>query len=403
MYVFIRVDGLDTRAQRSAMRLLHISDLHIGKQVNEFPMLDDQRFMLERILDIIRTRKIDALLIAGDIYDRSAPSADAVACVDWFLSAVAKTGAACIAIPGNHDSAERVAYASDLLAKNGIHLSPAYNGEIAHVALEDEHGPVMFWLFPFLKPALVRPFFPDEEIVTYTDALRLVADSCPLDSSMRNVALTHQFITYGGTQPDRTDSELSLGGVDNVDVSVFNAFDYVAIGHVHRPQRIGRDTARYSGSILKYSASEIDYPKSAPLITLGAKGSVDIELIPLEPLHDMRQVRGPLAELVSDETTADLSQSDREDYLHVVLTDAFPPVDALSTLRSVYKNVMSISYDNARSESNAAHDAEEETDLEQLSPIELFARFYETQNGKPLTQAQSKLAADALENNEEDR
>ena len=220
---------------------------------------------------------------------------------------------------------------------------------------------------------------------------------------MRNVALTHQFITYGGTQPDRTDSELSLGGVDNVDVSVFDAFDYVAIGHVHRPQRIGRDTARYSGSILKYSASEIDYPKSAPLITLGAKGSVDIELIPLEPLHDMRQVRGPLAELVSDETTADLSQSDREDYLHVVLTDAFPPVDALSTLRSVYKNVMSISYDNARSENNAVHDAEEETDLEQLSPIELFARFYEAQNGKPLTQAQSKLAADALENNEEDR
>ena len=146
------------------MRLLHISDLHIGKQVNEFPMLDDQRFMLERILDIIRTRKIDALLIAGDIYDRSAPSADAVACVDWFLSAVAKTGAACIAIPGNHDSAERVAYASGLLAKNGIHLAPAYNGKIAHVSLEDEHGPVIFWLFPFLKPALVRPFFPDEEI-----------------------------------------------------------------------------------------------------------------------------------------------------------------------------------------------------------------------------------------------
>ena len=186
---------------------------------------------------------------------------------------------------------------------------------------------------------------------------------------MRNVALTHQFVTYGGTQPDRTDSELSLGGVDNVDVGVFDAFDYVAIGHVHRPQRIGRDTARYSGSLLKYSASEVDHPKSAPLVTLGEKGSVDIELIPLEPLHDMRRIRGPLADLVSDETVAELSQSDRENYLHVVLTDAFPPVDALSTLRSVYQNVMSISYDNARSESDAAYDAEEEENaLERLSP-----------------------------------
>lgn len=386
------------------MRLLHISDLHIGKQVNEFPMLDDQRFMLERILDIIRTRKVDALLIAGDIYDRSAPSADAVACVDWFLSAVAKTGVACIAVPGNHDSAERVAYASGLLAENGVHLAPVYNGEIAHIGLEDEHGPVVFWLFPFLKPAIVRPFFPNEEIATYTDALRLVVDSCPLDSTMRNVALTHQFVTYGGTQPDRTDSELSLGGVNNVDVGVFDAFDYVAIGHVHRPQRIGRDTARYSGSLLKYSASEVDHPKSAPLVTLGEKGSVDIELIPLEPLHDMRRIRGPLADLVSDETVAELSQSDRENYLHVVLTDAFPPVDALSTLRSVYQNVMSISYDNARSESDAAYDAEEEENaLERLSPIELFARFYESQNGKPLTQNQNKLAVNALENNEEDR
>lgn len=385
------------------MRLLHISDLHIGKLVNEFSMLDDQRFMLERILDIIRARKVDVLLIAGDIYDRSAPSADAVACVDWFLSAIAKTGAACIAIPGNHDSAERVAYASDLLAENGVHLAPVYDGEIAHIGLEDEHGPVMFWLFPFLKPALVRPFFPSEEIATYTDALRLVVDSCPLDPTMRNVALTHQFVTYGATYPDRTDSELSLGGVDNVDVSVFDAFDYVAIGHVHRPQRIGRDTARYSGSLLKYSSSEIDYPKSAPLVTLGEKGTVDIELIPFEPLHDMRRIRGPLAELVSNETLAGLSQDDREHYLHVVLTDAFPPVDALSTLRSVYKNVMSISYDNARSESEATRDIEEENDLERLSPIELFARFYESQNGKPLTQAQSKLAASALENNEEDR
>lgn len=383
------------------MRLLHISDLHIGKQVNEFPMIDDQRFMLERILDIIQERAVDALVVAGDIYDRSAPSADAVACVDWFLSAVAKTGAACIVIPGNHDSAERVAYASSLLAENGVYIAPVYNGEITHLEFKDEHGPVTFWLFPFLKPATVRPFFPNEEIDTYTDALRCVVHSCPIDPERRNVALSHQFVTFGGIQPERTDSELSLGGMDNVDANVFTVFDYVALGHVHRPQRIGRDTARYSGSLLKYSTSEIDYPKSAPLVTMGEKGTVNIELIPLKPLHDMRKIRGPLADLVSDAAVAELSEEEREYYIHAVLTDAFPPVDALSTLRSVYKNVMSISYDNARTRSNETHGVADEEGLESLSPVDLFARFYEGQNGESMTDTQRKLVVEALEKGEE--
>lgn len=386
------------------MRLLHLSDLHIGKQVNEFPLLEDQARMLETVVGIIEEKNVDAVIVAGDVYDRSAPSADAVACFDRFLSSVARTNAACFIIPGNHDSAERIAFASGLLGKNRIHIAPVYDGSIACRTLADEHGEVAFWLFPFLRPAHVRPFFPDADIPDYTAAMRCVVDACDIDPAQRNVAIAHQFVTCAGSEPDRSDSELSLGGIDNVDASVFDAFDYVALGHIHRPQRIGRDTIRYSGSLLKYSASEIRYPKSAPLVTLGAKGEVDIELIPLVPLRDMREIKGPLESLVSDETTAALDERERNDYVHVVLTDEFAPIDALSALRAVYPNVMSISFDNARTaaaEKTPRNDAIEDAD--RLDPIELFERFYREQNGTGLTAAQYETVRDALEESEENR
>lgn len=386
------------------MRLLHLSDLHIGKQVNEFPLLEDQSRMLESVIGIIEQRNVDALVVAGDVYDRSAPSADAVACFDRFLSAVAETGAACFIVPGNHDSAERIAYAAGLLEKNDVHISPVYNGSIVSRTLTDEHGETVFWLFPFLKPALVRPFFPDEDIPDYTAAMRRVIESCDIDPARRNVAIAHQFVTCAGREPDRSDSELSLGGLDNVDASVFDAFDYVALGHIHRPQRIGRDAVRYSGSLLKYSASEIRYPKSAPLVTLGAKGEIDIELVPLIPTRDMRQIKGPLKQLVSEETVAGLSRGERDDYIHVVLTDEFQPIDALSALRAVYPNVMSISFDNARTATTeAAGCGPIAEDVDRLDPIELFARFYREQNGADLTASQYETVREALEESEEDR
>ncbi len=385
------------------MKLLHVSDLHIGKQVNEFPMLEDQRFILQRILDIIADRQVDALLIAGDIYDRSAPSAESVACADWFFSSVARTGAACFAIAGNHDSAERIAYGSSLFANQGVYLSPVYDGSIAKHTLEDEYGPVDFWLLPFLRPASVRHFFPDAAIETdYSAALSTVVASCDIDPSRRNVALSHQFVTFAGAETLRSDSELSLGGLDNVDARVFDAFDYVALGHIHRPQRIGRDTVRYSGSPLKYSASEIRYPKSAPLVTLNEKGSVDIELIPLAPLHDMREIRGPLAELTANDVVSGLSAAERSDYIFAVLTDALPPIDALSSLRAVYPNVMAISYDNARTQADSPASRAQGPDIdniESIDPLDLFARFYEERNGEPMTPAQTELARKALEEN----
>lgn len=386
------------------MRLLHLADLHIGKQVNEFPLLEDQTLMLEAVIGIIEQKNVDAVIIAGDVYDRSAPSADAVACFDRFLSSVASTNAACFIIPGNHDSAERIAYASGLLEKNRVHIAPVYDGSITCRTLEDEHGDVTFWLLPFLRPAHVRPFFPDDDIPDYTAAMRRVIDACDIDPARRNVAIAHQFVTCGAAEPDRSDSELSLGGIDNVDVSVFDAFDYVALGHIHRPQRIGRDTIRYSGSLLKYSASEIRYPKSAPLVTLGAKGDIDIELVSLVPVRDMREIKGPLEELVSDETIAALDEGERNDYVHVVLTDEFAPIDALSALRAVYPNVMSISFDNARTAAaEKAFGSSTLEDAEELDPMELFERFYREQNGGGLTAAQYETVRDALEESEETR
>lgn len=381
------------------MRLLHISDLHIGKHVNDFPLIEDQRFMLGRIVEMIGAYNVDALLIAGDIYDKSSPSAEAVACVDAFLAAVADGGAACFAIAGNHDSAERIAYGSRLFAKQNVFVSPLYDGTIARHTLHDEYGPVDFWLIPFLKPAHVKPYFTDAEIGSdYTAAMKAVVDSCPIDRARRNVAVAHQFVTACGVDPQRSDSELSLGGLDNVDVSVFDPFDYVALGHIHRPQRIGRDTARYSGSLLKYSASEIRQTKSATLVVLEEKGTaIGIESIPLVAQRDMRCIRGPLASLVSDEVKNALSKQERDDYIHAVLTDEFTPIDALAQLRAVYPNTMSIAYDRGRVESLADSDDRLPVGEERIDLTQEFARFYEQRNGSALTEGQRALVARLIE------
>ena len=379
------------------MRLLHLADLHVGKRINEFSLLNDQRYILAQALDVACARKVDALLIAGDIYDKAAPGNEAVACVDWLLAEASARGLTVLGVPGNHDSAERVAYAADLLARQGIHLPCVYDGRIAHVDLHDEHGAVRFWLVPFLNPAKVRHFFPDAQIADYTDALRVALDACvgELDPGTRNVAVAHQFVTCVGSQTERSDSELSLGGLDNVDAGVFDAFDYVALGHLHRPQRVGRDEVRYAGSPLKYSFSEIRGSKSMPLVELGPKGTPpSIELVPLVPLHDLREIRGPLAELTAPEVVAAASA---DDYLHVVLTDENPVADALARLRACYPNVMALDYDNARTRAAGALGAPGLGADDTRDPFDLFAAFYESQNGAPLTDGQARAVRAELE------
>ena len=396
------------------MKFLHLADLHIGKIVNGFSLLEDQRFALEQVLRLARERQADALLLAGDLYDKSAPSAEAVALLDWFLTQTAELELPCFAIPGNHDSAERVGYASQLLKRQGVYVPRTFDGTVEHFTLEDEHGPLTVWLLPFLKPVHVRAHFPekaDEIGQDYTAATRCVLEACDIDLSRRNVLVAHQFVTWNGTEPERSDSELTLGGLDNVDASVFDSFDYVALGHIHRPQRIGRDEVRYAGSLLKYSFSEIRYPKSAVLVELGAKGDaayaeadanagagapacdVRIELVPLPALRDMREIKGPLAELLSDEVA---HAGNPLDYLHVVLTDEQPAIDALARARAVYPNVMALDYENARTK--AQTDASVTSDEEEaLTPFELFARFFELQNGTQLTENQAAIAREALE------
>ena len=377
------------------MKVLHVSDLHIGKRVNGISMVEDQQFILNAIVGIARENAVDALLIAGDIYDKASPSAEAVALFDAFLSAVADEGIAVLGVPGNHDSAERVAYVQGLLANQGVHFPPVYAGEISCVTLQDEFGPVDFWLLPFIKPGDVRRFFPEVEIGDdYGAALRAALSTCDFNPGRRNVALSHQLVTAGGLSPERADDEIKLGGIDSVDVSVYDAFDYVALGHVHRPQRVGRDTIRYSGSPLKYSFSEARYDKSAVLVELGEKGPddavglcVSFQLIPLVPLHDMREVRMSLQDLLAQ---GQASAEGSADYLHVTLTDEHPQLDAMAKIHEVFPNAMTLDYDNAtilmqRERTHAA------VDPDKIDTIALFAQFYEEQAGSAMDDVQESM------------
>lgn len=418
------------------MKVLHVSDLHIGKRVNGMSMLDDQRYILRQILDIAEKHRVGVLLIAGDIYDKASPSAEAVTVFDAFLTDAVAAGLRVLAIPGNHDSAERIAYAQGLLEKRGVCLPPVYEGEVERVELEDEHGPVEFWLLPFLKPGDVRRFFPDEEIGDdYSAALRAVLGACNIDQGKRNVVLSHQLVTAYGTAPDRADDEIKLGGMDNVDVSVYDAFDYVALGHVHRPQRVGRDTVRYSGSPLKYSFSEARYGKSVALVELGEKKPgddvgecVSFELIPLVPLHDVREVRGTLADVLAmgaaaggsladagvsagsigdaaaqadgvgdaaaqaDDASAPAAVRDAsQDYLHITLSDEHPQLDAMAKIHEVFPNAMMLDYDNVtvlidRPQTPLT------ADPDSMDTLELFGAFYESQVGNPLDDEQRDFA-----------
>lgn len=378
------------------MKVLHVSDLHIGKRVNGMSMLDDQRYILRQILDIAEKRQVSVLLIAGDVYDKASPSAEAVTVFDAFLTDAVAAGLRVLAIPGNHDSAERIAYAQGLLEKQGVCLPPVYEGEVERVELEDEHGSVEFWLLPFLKPGDVRRLFPDEEIGDdYSAALRAVLGACAIDQGKRNVVLSHQLVTAHGTAPDRADDEIKLGGIDNVDVSVYDAFDYVALGHVHRPQRVGRDTVRYSGSPLKYSFSEARYDKSAALIELGEKKPgddvgecVSFELIPLVPLHDVREVRGTLADVLAMGTAHDASQ----DYLHITLSDEHPQLDAMAKIHEVFPNAMMLDYDNVTVLIDRPQTQQLTADPDSMDTLDLFSAFYESQVGNPLDDEQRNFA-----------
>ena len=377
------------------MKLVHLSDLHLGKRVNEFSMLEDQKHILWEILRIIGQEKPEGVIIAGDVYDKAVPPAEAVALLDEFLVRLARMRTEVFIISGNHDSAERIAFGSRLIRESGVHLSPVFSGEIEPCTLTDEYGEVQIRMLPFIKPADVRHAFPEEEIGDYTDAVRTVIRHMNPDPSVRNVLVAHQFVTGA----ERSDSEdVSVGGMDNVDASVFELFDYVALGHIHGPQRIGRETVRYCGTPLKYSFSERNHVKSVTVVTLSEKGRTEIRTVPRIPLHDMREIRGTYEELTLRKNWEGTAT---EDYLHVILTDENDVPDAMARLRVIYPNIMKVDYDNQRTRTASLTGLAEET--ERKSEMELFEEFYAGQNGQPLSGEQRSFAEALLEKLKEER
>lgn len=367
------------------MKLIHLSDLHLGKRVNEFSMLEDQQYILTEILRIIDEEQPDGVLIAGDVYDKTVPSAEAVALLDDFLVRLAKRDLQIFLISGNHDSPERMAFGGRLMEGSGVHLAPVYDGRVSPITLTDAYGTVNFYLLPFVKPVHVRRCFPEREITTYTDALAAAIEAMGVDTAGRNVLVTHQFVTGAA----RCDSEeLSVGGTDNVDVSVFDPFDYVALGHIHGPQQVGRETVRYCGTPLKYSFSEAGHQKSVTVVELGPKGTVSVRTVPLIPLRDLVELRGTYEELTFRGFYEGTSY--QKDYVHITLTDEEDVPDAMRKLQIIYPNLMKLDYDNRRTRAGTRLDGVE--NAEQKSPLELLEEFYEKQNGQPMGEEQQAFA-----------
>lgn len=372
------------------MKFLHLADLHLGKRVNGFSMLEDQAHILRQILAILDNEQPDGVLIAGDVYDKSVPSVEAVGLLDGFLTELRARGVPVLLISGNHDSPERLAFGGRVMDSCGIHVSPVYDGALAPVTLQDAFGPVHIWLLPFVKPAHVRRWFPDADIESYTDAMAEAIAHMDTDTAARNVLVTHQFVT-GGTRSGS--EELSVGGTDNVDSGVFAPFDYVALGHLHGAQHIGRETIRYAGSPLKYSFSEARQHKSVTVVTLGEKGDVQVRTVALTPLRELREIRGSYDELTArsfyEHTTY------RSDYLHLILTDEQDVFDAMSRLRTIYPYLMTLDYDNARTRAAGGMSVPAET--ERRTPLELFEALYQRQNHRPMSEVQRAYIAQLME------
>lgn len=410
------------------MKFLHISDLHIGKRINEFSMLEDQKYILDKIITIAEREQAEGVLLAGDIYDKTVPSAEAVQVFDRFLTGLAKRKIKVFAVSGNHDSPERIAFGAELMKGKGVYLSPVYDGRVAKVALEDTYGKLYVHLLPFVKPATVRhglevqqtlqqersngaepslqrersngaePSVPPEGgsaaepsklPESYNEAVRAVVERMEVDADQRNILVAHQFVT-GASRCES--EETAVGGLDNVDADLFDAFDYVALGHIHSPQHVGRDTLRYCGTPLKYSFSEAEQEKSVTVVELREKGQVELRQIPLTPLRDMRRIRGTYMEVMDRNF---YQGTNREDYVQITLTDEEDVPDGLQRLRKVYPNLMRLVYDNARTRQSREVGAAEE--LERKSELELFSDFYVLQNNQTMSAKQTELVRQLIQ------
>lgn len=368
------------------MKFLHLSDLHIGKRVNEFSMIEDQTYILEQILTIVDDKKPDAVIIAGDVYDKSMPTIEGVTLFNDFLSKLYKRNLSIFIVSGNHDSAERLNFGNQILKDSKVYIGGTFDGVLTKVSLEDSYGPVNFYLLPFIKPANVSVYY--DEVESYHDAVYTVIEKSEIDINNRNILVAHQFVTSAGVSPERCDSEqISLGGLDNVDVSAFAAFDYVALGHIHRAQKIGSDMIRYAGSPLKYSFSEANHNKSVTLVTINTKDDLSYELIPLKPMRDMRIIKGPIEKLIDP---LYYSEDNTNDYIHATITNEEEIYDAIGQLRRVYPNIMKLEFENSKTRKNDEARTSAQT-ISNKNPLELFEEFYENQNNVPMTEEQRNI------------
>lgn len=409
------------------MKLIHLSDLHLGKRVNEFSMIEDQKYILRQIKEIALEKQVDAVMIAGDIYDKPVPSAEAVQLFDQFLTELADCGKKVFAVSGNHDSAERIAFGAQLMSSREVYVSPVYDGTVKCVTCQDAYGELCIWLLPFIRPAAVRHAWRNmaeeagmenvirnmqtdsetmmedvggtkqdlaqeddvETVETYQDALQYVVTHMPVDASKRNILVAHQFVT-GASRCES--EEISVGGLDQIEAGVFDVFDYVALGHIHSPQHIGRETLRYCGTPLKYSFSEAEQQKSVVVMEIKEKGDVLIEKVPLKPLRNLRKIRGTYMELMSKDF---YEGTDTGDYLQITLTDEEDVPDGMAKLRTVYPNLMQLVYDNSRTRQSRQVEVTER--VEQKSEMELFEEFYEIQNNQPMSEDQQNFVKSLLE------
>ncbi len=380
------------------MKFLHISDLHIGKRIHEFSMIEDQKYILSQILAIAESSGAEGVMIAGDIYDRPSPSAEAVGVFDWFLTGLADRKKKVFVVSGNHDSAGRIAFGSQLMSGRGVYMSPVYSGKTEKIVLRDAYGEIFLYLLPFLKPAVMRQVLENEEEEagdgehmpdSYHEAVKLAVERMEVDVRSRNLLVAHQFVTGAG----RCESEeIAVGGLDNVDAEVFDPFDYVALGHIHSPQSVKRETVRYCGTPLKYSFSEAGQQKSVTVVELREKGNVKLSYIPLVPARDLRKIRGTYLEVTA---RSFYQGTNTEDYVQITLTDEEDIPDGLQKLRTIYPNLMRLLYDNKRTRENRMVEAAEET--EQKSELELFLEFYELQNNQPMSAEQTTFVNQMIE------
>ena len=368
---------------------MHLSDLHIGKKVNEYSMLQDQIYILKEILRIIDNEKVETVIIAGDVYDRSLPPNEALELFDEFLYQLSSRNVNVFVISGNHDSPERISYGGRMMTENKIFLSPVYDGNVKPISLNDDYGEVNFYLLPFIRPADIRRYFPDENIENYTDAVKVAIDNMNVDFSERNILITHQFVT--GAELSESE-DIIVGGTDNVSGEVFDGFDYVALGHIHREQTVGKDNIRYCGTPLKYSFSEAKHIKSVTILDFKDKENIEYSKIPLTPLRDMREIRGTYDELT---LKSNYENTNVDDYLHITLTDEEDIPDAIGKLRSIYPNIMKLDYDNLRTRGSGIVDAIE--NIESKSPFELFAELFKQQNNQDMSEEQEEIMRNLID------